>query len=166
MCDASAKIKLGAPSEFTDGEIKEFETLVLSESRVAKDSLPGVIKEAPRLVALLLDGMTIGCAAIKKPAAAYMTKVFKKSGLATEQAKYHHELGWVVVAKAHRKMGYSGQLVESALKPPYLTGVYATSQDADIGMHKTLERYGFKKFGTPYSSNESHDKNIIVFLLK
>lgn len=156
------EIRSGKSSEFNPTKIEEFKKLVLSEGRVREQTLPGLMERATRLVMLFDAGQVIGTAAIKAPDDDYRRRVFRKTGLAEQESKYPCELGWVVVHPDHRERGHSRRLVEAALAG--IERVYATSQDRDGPMHRTLQNCGFAISGVPYQSRENRDSKILLFL--
>jgi GNAT superfamily N-acetyltransferase len=166
MCETAFDVRVGPPREFTDQQIADFEALVLSESRVAKETLSDLVRDAPRLAVILFDEEIVGCAAIKKPIDSYRTRVFKNSGLEDNLNDFPLELGWVVVKPAHRRKGLASRLVQALFQDQEIIGVYATSQARDANMHTTLTKFGFKKLGVPYDSKEEAGEKISVFLKK
>jgi predicted GNAT family N-acyltransferase len=155
--------KSGTYSEFSDDEIAAFKQLVLGEGRVNGPTMPELMKRASRLVLLTNDNQIIGTAAIKTPNVQYRKSVFCRAKVVSLEDSYESELGWVVVASSHRGKGHSRRLVEQALAS-HEKGIYATSQQEDEAMHRTLERYGFKKSGQPYQSKENLRLNVFLFL--
>jgi GNAT superfamily N-acetyltransferase len=166
MCETAFDVRAGPPREFAEKQIADFKALVLSGSRVAKETLSNLVRDAPRLAVILFDEEIVGCAAIKKPIDNYRTRAFKSSGLEDNLSDYPLELGWVVVKPAHRGKGLASRLVQALFQDQEITGVYATSQARDANMHRTLLKFGFKKLGVPYDSKEEAGEKISVFLKK
>ncbi|MFZ1682120.1 MAG: GNAT family N-acetyltransferase [Rhizobiaceae bacterium] len=157
------EVRSGAFSVFTPPEIDEFKKLVLSEGRVGRRTLPGLMISARCLVMLLHAGQVIGTAALKSPNNTYRKRVFRLSKVSEQESQFPYEMGWVVVHPDHRQRRYSHRLVEAALAD-IAAGVYATSQDRDTAMHRTLERSGFRKSGSPYPSTGNPGSKIFLFV--
>ena len=157
-------IKTGNFSEFTKEEIENFKSLVLSEENVNPETLPGLLEKAVRIVTLSESSKIIGTAAIKEPIANHRKTAFERAGVPEREGAHQLELGWIVVEEHHRNQGHSKTLVGAALGDHERTGLYATSRDQAVWMHTTLERFGFRKIGTPYNSNLKPGAKLLLFV--
>ncbi|MGH7241036.1 MAG: DUF4209 domain-containing protein [Candidatus Saccharimonadales bacterium] len=150
------------PDQCTAGELTTFKQLVEKGEEVQQEGLQERIKNAAKLVILYIDDSARGVAALKIPNAGYRDSVFEKAGLKKDAHRFAHELGWVFLEEIARGKHHSSSLVQDALGGTEVLPIYATTSETNKPMQKTLERFGFKRSGNPYSGHQ--DRNLLLYV--
>jgi predicted GNAT family N-acyltransferase len=133
-------LRISTPSELrkeNKRQLKDFADFV----RSAGEAEATHVETAKCLVQLRSDKL-IGTAALKTDQA-YRKSCFENAGVQKLVDKFSLELGYVVVDKSLRGRGMSHLLTAAALSRRENRGVYATSNLANIAMHKVLKSRGF-----------------------
>jgi GNAT superfamily N-acetyltransferase len=142
--NTSPRLRVAAPAEFAESELREFEALVVEGGEVVADRLAARIRRASAL--LLMDdgfGLLNAIAALKHPADSYRAKLGRLTHVTLHSSEYPMELGWVFVSPGARGRGYSKMLVEAALARVQQAGLFATSRTDNKRMHAVLLGSGF-----------------------
>jgi GNAT superfamily N-acetyltransferase len=140
------------PSECTVAEREVFAALVLAGGQVFAAGLPDRIAGADRLAFHYRSGAVVGVGGLKNLPLSYRDGIFRQAGSSLRAADFPLELGWVFVEPAHRGTGISGHLVQALMEGAGDRNVYAISHSDNHPIHKSLERHGFVREGTPYPS--------------
>src|SRR5712692_5874316 len=142
------------PSECSNRELKEFETLERKGDEVSARGLSNLIRRSEWLVFLYEGAETlVGIAALKNPRDAYKRKVFRKACSSENPADFVYEIGWLFVEKKSRGRKLSRRLLQTAVELAPNQKVYATTRENNVEMNKTNRRCGFMVSGFPYTSN-------------
>ncbi|HEY5345303.1 MAG TPA: GNAT family protein [Verrucomicrobiae bacterium] len=152
------------PSKCSKQELESFETLVRKGEEVATDGLSERISNAALLMFLTgADGSLIGVSALKRPNLKYRAKVFKNANSKLQPEDFSLELGWIFVVESERSKKHSHTLVEQLLPYASTERIYATTRECNPRMIKTNERYGFRRDGIAYPSENGHH-NLLLFV--
>jgi predicted GNAT family N-acyltransferase len=135
-------------------KLNAFCQLIREEGQVDLEGLEEQVRRAYALVFLFDRTDLIGTAAIKQPRLDYKRRVFEMGAVPEMEEAYSFELGYVVVAKSHRNRKLSRQLVDAAIESVPDVPLFATSRSDRVAMHRTLERYNFRRVGQTYQSIE------------
>jgi RimJ/RimL family protein N-acetyltransferase len=145
-------------------ELESFEILVRKGEEVAGDGLTERIRKAAFLLFLTdVDRSLIGVSALKRPNPGYRANVFQSAHSELRPEDFGLELGWVYVVESERGKRLSHILVEELLPYARTERVYATARELNLAMISTIERYGFRREGSPYSSGNGH-YNLLLFV--
>lgn len=145
------------PSKCNKHELEGFEALVRKGKQVAVGGLSERIRNAAFLMFLMLpDGSLIGVSALKRPNPGYRAKVFQSAHSKLRPEDFSLELGWVFVVESERDKKLSHALVEQLLPHAGTERVYATTHECNLAMICTNERYGFRREGIAYPSENGH----------
>lgn len=153
-----------AGSEFSSAEHQNFIDFVLLGGEVPEATLRRNVPVAPRLVFLREGGQLHGVAALKTPIGTYRAAIRQKAGINVDSDEYPFELGYVFVDPRTRGRGYAKVLVDAALGASDGSGVFATSREDNVAMHRTLLGNGFTRAGEPYQSREAQQRRLQLFL--
>jgi predicted GNAT family N-acyltransferase len=74
------------------------------------------------------------------------------------------EVGWVVVAEAHRGHSYARRVAEALVAGADGRKVFATSVTARVPMHKALMACGFDRIGQEWPSERRPDEKLFLFV--
>lgn len=140
------------PSECTVAECDGFAALVAAGGQVYVAGLRERIAGADRLAFHYRNGALAGVGGLKNLPLSYREGIFRQARSSLRAADFPLELGWVFVETAYRGTGISGSLVQALTEAAGDRNVYAISHTDNHPMHKSLERYGFGREGTPYPS--------------
>src|SRR4029079_12983568 len=95
-----------SPADCTPKELGDFENLLREGETVDPQGLTQRIRDASRLLFLReSNGQLVGVGALKRPLLSYRSRVFTQARTAVPADEYRIELGWVAVAKSHRRRG-------------------------------------------------------------
>ncbi len=152
------------PSDCSNRQLKEFETLVRKGDEVSARGLSSLIRTAEWLV-FLYEGAEIlaGIAALKNPRAAYKRKVFQKACSSDDPDTFVYEIGWLFVENKFRGRKLSRRLLQSAVELAPDQKVYATTRENNMKMDKTNRRCGFTVSGSAYTS-DSGEYNLLLYI--
>jgi len=103
-------------------------------------------------------------AGLKNLVLSYRAGIFKQAKSERRADDFPLELGWVVVAPDHRRRGLSGSLVQALLEAAMERNVYAIAFTDNYPMHKSFERHGFTREGTPYVSSFRPGRMVQLFV--
>ena len=138
-------------------ELDAFEGMVRKGEEVTPAGLSELISHAAALLFMNeADNSLVGISALKRPRQTYRRKVFKRAHSKLDPEDYCFELGWVFVAKSHRGRRLSRILVKELIPHMGTEKVYATCRKSNKPMRRTLERFGFRREGSPYVADNSY----------
>jgi GNAT superfamily N-acetyltransferase len=147
-----ARIQIEAPTELTLAEKNEFIKVVKAAGEAPGISMARV-DEAECLVRYFSPDEIIGTAALKKPLDVYRKSCFSKAGHAELERFFPLELGYVWAHDSARGRGLGHLLAAAALSwREKKTGVFATSESTNLGMHRVLESRHFERAGKDWSA--------------
>lgn len=152
-----------APGECSDVEIGDFVAFVLAGGEVVAQGLEARVRRAERIAFLRDNSCLLGVAGLKHPSKSHRGEVAQWSGTALQEANYPFELGWVFILPSARGRKLSLSLCLPLAESIGICGAFATSETDKLGMHRTLEKLGFRKAGTPYKSPHS-DRHLQLFV--
>lgn len=152
-----------APKAFSAAELDQFAAKVAESGEVA-DGVRQRAKRAFRLGIIVYEGAVVGTAALKKPAAGYRNKVFKKADSQLDPAAYPYELGWIFLDVPHRKKGQMTRLINDLLPAANGSALFATTRTSNDIMQEMLSQLGFSKDGTEYNSEQNPEDTIELFV--
>lgn len=151
-----------SPADCTPQALAEFENLVIEAGTVDPQGLTQRIRDASRLLFLReSNGQLVGVGALKRPRLGYRSKVFANAGTTVPAAGYPIELGWIAVAKSHRRQGLWRRIIRQLISLAENENLFATTR-ADARSIRFAADYGFKPTGNPYPSGRGYD--LILFL--
>jgi predicted GNAT family N-acyltransferase len=150
----------GAPADIPAGDRAAFESLVRKGREVNRQTLPSLMQGALALALVRKDAAVVAVAGLKRPHAAYRSKVFAKAKV-LDPGRYPYELGWAFVEEEHRGARLGRALVESLCEKLGEARAYATSLDDNERMHAALMKAGFVRVGEPYPSTRPKKKLIM-----
>jgi hypothetical protein len=161
------ELKIGKPDDLNDDEKAE-----LIEFVKAAGEVPGItlehVKQAVCVVRLRSADALIGAAALKTPYDTYRTDRFAKAGLAGAERHYPLELGYLAVqTDLRQRRGLGHLLVAAALsRREKTTGVFATSEISNFGMHSILASRHFERAGADWEAPRKNtpDRRLALFL--
>jgi GNAT superfamily N-acetyltransferase len=152
-----------SPADCTPQELADFENLVIEAGTVDPEGLTQRIRDAFRLLFLReSNGQLVGVGALKRPLLSYRSRVFTQARTAVPADEYPIELGWVAVAKSHRRRGLWRRIIGVLLNLAENENLFATTR-ADARAIRFAADYGFKPVGKPYPSGRGYD---LVLLLR
>jgi GNAT superfamily N-acetyltransferase len=157
-------IDLKAPVGCSREERDRFRDMVLEAGEVDVAGFDGRIARAEMLAFLRLGAATIAVGALKNPNRKYARKLFKSASAKDKAGTFGLELGWVVVAKAHRGNSFSRRIVEALVARAAGRKIYATSVSTRIPMHKALIACGFERDGVEWKSERRLDEILLLFV--
>lgn len=149
----SERIIVKKPKECSGTELERFVNLVCAGEEVAASGLETRVRNAAFLIFLTEEQHLIGIAALKRPSLNYRRLVSEKAGVALETSVFPYELGWVYVIPSARGRGFSRKLVSAAIDAAGGMGMFATSRENNVCIHRTLEHLGFVRSGLLYASS-------------
>jgi len=121
------------------------------------------IRNAKHLIFLFQGSCLVGITALKNPLVSYRRSVSAKAGVKLDTSEFPYELGYVFVLPSARDARLSRPLVEAALKASNGAGVFATSRNDNVAMHRTLVRFGFAAVGHSYRSDRgNHELQLFI----
>jgi RimJ/RimL family protein N-acetyltransferase len=140
--------------ELTSDELSECKAILEHGKAVDAQEAMRQLPLACAVVLLRLEGTVVGLGAIKAPRADYARRIAgqEKSNHTFDPAM--HELGYVAVVEEHRGKGGSGKIVK-ALMTQFPGPLWATTDKP--AMKRTLEKNGFKRFGTAWLNKDRSD---------
>jgi GNAT superfamily N-acetyltransferase len=152
-----------SPADCTPQELAAFEKLVIAAETVDPQGLTQRIRDASRLLFLReSNGQLVGVGALKRPLLSYRSRVFTQARTAVPADEYPIELGWVAVAKSHRRRGLWRRIIGVLINLAENENLFATTR-ADARAIRFAADYGFKPVGKPYPSGRGYD---LVLLLR
>jgi len=149
--------------QVSDAELDQFAAKVADGGEVA-DGMRQRAKRAFRLGMIVYEDAIIGTAALKKPAASYRTKVFKKAGSQLDPAAYPYELGWIFLDVPHRKKGQMTRLIDDLLPAAKGANLFATTRTSNDIMRGMLAQIKFSEEGTEYQSDQNPAETVKLFV--
>lgn len=161
--DKKYLIVVKAPKACSDAELEQFAAKVAEGGEVA-DGIRQRAKRAFRLGIIVYEDSVIGTAALKKPAASYRAKVFKKAGSQLNPAAYPYELGWIFLDVPHRKKGQMTRLINDLLPAAKDSALFATTRTSNDIMQEMLAQLKFSEDGTEYKSEQNPEETVKLFV--
>jgi hypothetical protein len=161
--DKKYLIVVKAPKACSDAELDQFAAKVADGGEVA-DGIRQRAKRAFRLGMIVHEDAVVGTAALKKPAASYRTKVFKKAGSQLDPAAYPYELGWIFFDVPHRKKGQMTRLINDLLPAAKGSALFATTRTSNDIMQEMLAQIDFSEDGTEYQSEQNPAETVKLFV--
>ncbi len=161
--DKNYEISVKAPIECSDTEIEQFALKVAEGGEVGG----GVIeraRQAFRLGFIYYGNSVVGTAALKRPAAGYRAKVFRKAGSELSPKDYPYELGWIFLDVPHRRKGQMTRLIEGLLPIAQDSGLFATTRTSNNIMRDVLTQLNFSQEGVEYKSEMDPQQWIELFV--
>lgn len=128
--------------KLTADEHAACEAILADGNAVDTNFAAAELPQAPVVVAAKSDGVIVGLGAIKRARRQYAATIAGRSGFAFSPD--WNELGYVAVAKDHRRHGLSSRITETLLSY-HDAPLWATTDDA--GMKAVLRKYGFHSEG-------------------
>lgn len=161
--DKKYQIVVKAPKACSDDELDQFAAKVADGGEVA-DGIRDRVKRAFRLGFVIYGDTIIGTAALKKPAASYRAKVFKKASSQLDPTAYPYELGWIFLDVPHRKKGQMTRLLNGLLPVAKGSALYATTRTSNDIMQEMLAQLKFSEDGTEYKSEQNPEETVKLFV--
>ncbi len=152
---AAPQLVARTPDACSEGQIDQFVKLVEAGGEVTSEGLVDRVRGAASLIFLT---QLQGIAALKHPQPGYRQTVSTKSGVPLSEAAFPFELGWVFVVPAARGNRYANDLVRAAVATAGGRGIFATSREDNMPMHRALEKFGFARAGQCYPSERGDYK--------
>lgn len=163
MGELVPKVCAASPAEFQPREIDDFVAFVLAGGEVAGVGLKDRVMRAPCISYLRSSECLLGVAGLKSPDPRYRARVEKKSNTNLGEKEFPYELGWVFILPSARYQKLSFPLCQPLITAAKGEGIFATSRTTLAGMHRTLEKLGFVRTASEWSSNEN-EGNLALFL--
>ena len=152
-----------SPSDCTPEALADFENLVIEAGTVDPQGLTQRIRDASRLLFLRESkGQLVGVGALKRPLLRYRGRVFTQARTSVKADEYPIELGWIAVAKSHRRRGLWRRIISQLISLAGNENLFATTR-ADARAMRFAADFGFKPSGNPYPSGRGYD---LVLLLR
>lgn len=161
--DKKYLIVVKAPKDCSDAELDQFAAKVADGGEVA-DGIRQRAKRALRLGIIVHEGAIVGTAALKKPAASYRTKVFKKAGSQLDPTAYPYELGWIFLDVAHRQKGQMTRLINDLLPLAKDSALFATTRTSNRILRDMLAQLDFSEDGNEYKSEQNAEDTLKLFV--
>ncbi|MBN9218993.1 MAG: ATP-binding protein [Mesorhizobium sp.] len=161
--DKKYQIVVKASEACSDDELDQFAAKVADGGEVA-DGIRDRAKRAFRLGFVIYDNAFVGTAALKKPAASYRAKVFKKASSQLDPAAYPYELGWIFLDVTHRKKGQMTRLINDLLPAAKDSALFATTRTSNDIMREMLTQLKFSEHGTEYRSEQNPEDTVRLFV--
>ncbi len=156
-------IVLRTAQDCTPAEREAFLTLVTKGGEVNPSFARAGIERAQRLAFAFVGEHLAGVACLKLPLNSYKNRVFEKAKSSAHPNAFNAELGYVSVDP-----DFQGRRLSSKLTDALLNGsspkVFATSAVGNSRMHATLERFGFRREGEAYSSEDDPERRLYLFV--
>lgn len=156
------RILIKAPDECSEEERETFCKLVREGGEVQGEGLETLVGRAQALVLIEEGGDFVGTAGLKTPRPSYRDDVFAKARAPVHAGAFPFEVGWIYLREGFRDRKLSPCLVAAALSRAKDGNVFATSNDENTAMHKTLRRFGFSECGVPYRSGAGECLRLFV----
>lgn len=150
-------IVVKSPVDCTQEELHAFLAMILSGNKIMKERLEQRIRNAVFLAFAYDDAELVGIAALKRPLLTYKNRIFQQAAVPEQAKKFLYEFGYAVTKKTYRRKGVATELAQSLLQKTN-KNVFATTGNKIA--EKLLERFGFKKLGTPY---KGYNKNLFLY---
>lgn len=157
QADVSVHLIVRPGSSFTREEREAFEDLVLRAPQVEKQGLSKRIQDAHFLCLLYLNGELVGTNAIKDNRGHQRT-IETQAGVSLPDAEYLGEVGYLHVAKDHRRARLGDLLVLGTLAAVKEQGLFTTIQSKNLAPRKLFERHGFIQAGKSWPSDKGTDQ--------
>lgn len=151
------------PSGCAEAEVAAFCALVRQGGEVDAGGLEARVRRAHTLAFTRVDGVLVGVAALKHPAATYRDGAFCGARCSDQASMFALELGWVFVSPEHRGRGYSRVVGECALSQGHGAQTFATTRADNVPMHKTLAHLGFTRLGDSWKSKRG-DCDLVLYI--
>jgi len=151
------------PKACSDAEIDQFSAKVADGGEVT-DGIRQRARRAFRLGMVFYEEAVVGTAALKKPAASYRTKVFKKAGSQLNPTGYLYELGWIFLDAPHRKKGQMTRLINELLQVSKDSALFATTRASNDIMQEMLSQMKFVQDGVEYKSDQNPTETLKLFV--
>lgn len=157
------RVLVRKPTECSDSEISDFVRIVEEAGEVG-NGVEQRARNAAFLIMMFAADQMVGTAAIKNPNSSYRAKIFRKAGLESEAVNYQYELGWIHIRQEHQGRRLASPLVEKTLSYLHDKQTFATTRESNAQMRRVLEKVGFVRCGKPYSSTQSANEIILLYL--
>ncbi|WP_194467883.1 GNAT family N-acetyltransferase [Bradyrhizobium sp. CCBAU 53340] len=164
MTERGPTLELKAPGECSREGIDRFRGMVLEAGEVTAGGFDARIVRAEALAFLRIGRELIGVGALKNPYPNYVRKVFRNAHAKDVSSTFDLEIGWVVVAEAHRGHSHARQIVEALISRAGGRRIFATSVTARVPMHKGLMACGFERHGQEWQSQRRPDEKLYLFV--
>lgn len=161
--DKNYQIVVKAPGNCSDAELDQFAEKVAGGGEVA-GGLRERTKRAFRLGFVVYERAIVGTAALKKPAASYRKKVFKKAGSRLDPTAYPYELGWIFLDDSHRQKGQMTRLINDLLPAAKGSALFATTRTSNDVMRDMLAKLCFSEDGIEYASEQNAEQMVKLFV--
>ena len=161
--DKKYSIVVKAPKACSDAELDQFAAKVADGGEVA-DGIRERAKRAFRLGFITYDQIIVGTAALKKPAANYRAKVFKKAGSVLDPVSFPYEMGWIFLDVPHRKKGQMTRLISDLLPAAKGSALFATTRNSNEIMREMLAQLKFSEDGKEFKSEQNPDDTLKLFV--
>lgn len=161
--DKKYLIVVKTPKDCSDAELDQFVAKLADGGEVAEGNRKQA-KRAFRLGYIIYEDAIVGTAALKKPAASYRAKVFKKAGSLLDPDDYSLELGWILLDVAHRQKGQMTRLINDLLPAAKDSTLFATTRTSNEIMRDMLVQLKFSMGGSEYKSELNADETVNLFV--
>lgn len=161
--DKKYQIIVKTPKSCSDDELDQFAAKVADGGEVA-NGVRDRVEGAFRLGFVVYDDTIVGTAALKKPAAGYRAKVFKKANSELDPAAYPYELGWIFLDVSHRKKGQMTRLINHLLPAAKDAALFATTRTSNDIMREMLIQMEFSGEGTEFKSEQNPEDTLNLFV--
>lgn len=161
MIDESIVLKKAQECASEDQEA--FLALVAKGGEVNPAFARAGMERAEWLAFAFVGDRLAGVACLKRPLNSYSHGVFEKAKSRLDAREFNVELGYVSVEPEFQGIGLSSKLTGAILNVSSAK-VFATSAAGNARMHATLTRFGFRKVGTGYTSDNDSTKQLCLFV--
>jgi len=157
-------IQVKRKAECSEGEMDEFERLVIEGDEVSPRGLRRRIEKAEALAFCCDGNNVIGIGALKNPDRSYTDRVFKKAKATLDPSRFTKEIGWVFVDNTYRRQHIGSRLVHDILRFAGEVDMFATTRANNDAMQSILVEYGFCENGAPYQSEDEDRHELKLFI--
>lgn len=144
------KISVNQPTDLTKSELDSVKELIISGKQVSKENLEERILNCRFLGLCYSDNKLIGVSAIKRPLKSYITGLYDKAKINSNEYP-NFELGYSVTSDKFQRMGINRKINDALLETVGKNKILATTDNPV--MRKYLESKGFKKIGESFNGN-------------
>ena len=161
--DKKYQIVVKPPKTCSDDELDRFVAKVIDGGEVVA-GIRDRAKRAFRLGFVIHGDAIVGTAALKKPAASYRAKVFKKASSQLDPTAYPYELGWIFLDVPHRQKGQMTRLINDLLPAAKDSALFATTRTSNEVMREMLTQLRFFEDGIEYKSEQNPEDTVKLFV--